>query len=67
VQRRGAKTRRTVDVKVAHSAKEDRSDIKLRDAAAANALIERIAAPNGNRLSLEQPTIAIRRASPSQR
>ncbi|AWL93030.2 AAA family ATPase [Bradyrhizobium ottawaense] len=34
VQRRGTKTRRTVDVKVALSAKEDRSDIKLRDAVA---------------------------------
>ncbi|KIU52344.1 MULTISPECIES: ATP-binding protein [Bradyrhizobium] len=34
VQRRGAKTRRTVDVKVALSAKEDRSDVKLRDAVA---------------------------------
>jgi tetratricopeptide (TPR) repeat protein len=34
VQRRGTKTRRTIDVKVALSAKEDRSDIKLRDAVA---------------------------------
>ncbi|EIG58031.1 AAA family ATPase [Bradyrhizobium sp. WSM1253] len=34
VQRRGAKTKRTIDLKVALSAKEDRSDIKLRDAVA---------------------------------
>ncbi|MGY3149551.1 hypothetical protein ACVWYQ_006550 [Bradyrhizobium sp. USDA 3397] len=34
VQRRGVKTRRTVDLKVALSSKDDRSDIKLRDAVA---------------------------------
>jgi AAA domain len=34
VQRRGAKTKRTIDLKVALSSKDDRSDVKLRDAVA---------------------------------
>ena len=34
VQRRGSKTRRTIDLKVGLSAKEDRSDTKIRDAIA---------------------------------
>jgi len=34
IQRRGAKTRRTIDLKVGLSAKDDRSDTKIRDAIA---------------------------------